>query len=112
MEPKMEPKIDQNPSLSPPGAQDEPKVPPRPLPDLQNEPSGLKNEPRDLKNEAPGFQKFLKIPYRRPIFEDSWKGISQGLAAEAYAFRSAAARSCLRANAGVLGHWGPVPLHI
>ena len=60
MEPQMDPKIDQNPSLSPPGAQDEPKVPPRPLPDLQNEPSGLQNEPPDLKNEPPGSQQLMK----------------------------------------------------
>ena len=61
-----------------------------------------------------------------PFFEECWRDIlppvtcllppatcllplaicllTQGLAAEAYAFRSAAARSCLRANAGVLSH--------
>ena len=47
--------------MSPPGAQDEPKVPPRPLPDLQNEVSGLPNEPPGFKNEPPRPQKLTKI---------------------------------------------------
>ena len=72
MESKMDPKIDQNPSLSPPGAQDEPKVPPRPLPDLQNEPSGLQNEPPDLKNESLGFPKWMKIRDSDALTEDQF----------------------------------------
>ena len=70
MGPKIVPKIDQNPPLSPPGAQDELEVPPRPLPDLQNEPSGLQNEPPDLKNEPPVSKKLMKIRVSDALTED------------------------------------------
>ena len=109
------------------------KMSPKCLQDHQNEPSGLQKEPPDLKNELLGSQKWKKIHHSDALTEDQFLRIAgriscllppasshmpaatcllplaicpltQGLTAEAYAFRSAAARSCLRANAGVLGH--------
>ena len=47
MEPRMPPKIDQNPSPSPPEAQDGSKVAAGRLPELQNEPPGLQKEATD-----------------------------------------------------------------
>ena len=76
MEPQMDPKIHQNPSMSPPDAQDELKVPPRLLPDLQNEPSGLQNEPPDLKNESLGSQKLMKIRGSDALTEDQFLRIA------------------------------------
>ena len=66
----MPPKIDQNPSQSPPEAQDGSKVAPGPLPDLQNEPPGLQNEPPDIKNEPPASQKLMKILDGDALAED------------------------------------------
>ena len=63
--PKMGPKI--YPKIITPGTQHQPQVPPRPLPDLENEPPGLQNDPPDLKNEPLDPRKSGKIAMVTPL---------------------------------------------
>ena len=71
MDPNLDPKIDQNPSLRPPGVQDEPKVPPRPLPDLQNEVSDLQNAPPGLKRSTKNNAKIACVLFGAAIWKSA-----------------------------------------